>query len=505
VKHEVAAPSLSKSALSGVAWNYAGIAVLVVAQIASTAATARLIGIKGFGSYAAAQAAIQLGGYFSLQTLGLAVMRRKELGSKTVGTALTISAIAAIVTLVLFWFGADLWGEAWNNHSSAVLVRVMAFSLFFTSLASVPIALVRRRLRFGAAAIAETGSQVGGMTLSVVLAVLLHSATALAIGQVFAGVTLFISVVALAREDLRFGFDGAEGRDYLTYSSQVSSIYLGSYFINTLPFLFVSRVFGKFTLGLYSRTYMIVSIPLSYLSTSVTKVLFPLYARVRDDIARTRMLLSEGLTLATGFTWPAFALVGGAATVVVDTLLGSRWQQGIPFLRLSALIVAGLFPTGLLTNAAEALRWIRFAILRQVVLLALLVTTIVVVKINHLSTADLLFGVAITQWITYAIMLRTFVRREVIDSRLVLRGHLVHALVSAGAFGLAFVCARLLAPAGTVAQVAGEVVVVVLVGGVILTGRSWYPATQILARRLHTAFPAGSPWITRLRLEPLEG
>jgi len=279
----------------------------------------------------------------------------------------------------------------------------------------------------------------------------------------------------------------------------LSGLYIGSYAMSTLPSWFAGRTFGASMLGLYSRANLIVNLPLTYLTSSVTKVLFPLYARVQHDVARTRTLLSEGLVLTTGFTWPVFALVGGAAPVVVNVLLGSSWHEATPFLRLCALIVCGDFPTGLLTNAAEALGWIKLTAVRQLVLLVLLGTAIGLVSLTGLGLVYLLAGVAIAQWTTYAIMLRTFVRLDVIDTRLVLWSHFVHGLVSAGAFALAFACASALDHAGVVAQVAGELAVSALVTILIFSARSWYPASRILAYRLHASLSPESPWIARLR------
>jgi O-antigen/teichoic acid export membrane protein len=476
--------SLSGSALSGVAWNYTGTAVLVVAQIASTAATARLILPAEFGAYAAAQAAIGLAGYFTIATISFGILRRSELGVKTVGSALVISAGAGTLVLAALWFLAVPWADAWGIHSAVSLVRVLAFSLFFNSLASVPVALILRRLRFRAAALAETGAQVGGLTFSVLLAALLHSALALATGQVIAAFTLFIWTVVLARRDISFGYDRAEGRELFTYGSQLSVLYFGSYAANTLPSWIAGRTFGAFTLGLYSRASALANLPLTYLSAGVTKVLFPLYGRVRDDAARTKALLSEAIVLATGLTWPLFAICAGAAPVIVDVLLGARWHAATPLLQLSVLIACGAFPTGLLTNAAEALGWIRFATLRLIVFLFLLGVAVAIVESIGLGLSELLVGVAIAQWTTYGITLKPFGSRGFIDSRLLLRSHFIHALVSIAVFGIALACAHFLAGMGIVAQIAGELVLTASVCGVILAGRSWYPASEVLWRRL---------------------
>jgi PST family polysaccharide transporter len=490
--------SLTKSALQGVIWNYSGIAVLIVAQVASTVATARLIAPAWFGVYAAAQAASGLAAYFTFATVGLAVLRRSELGEKTVGSAIAISLSATTLVLIALWFLAPIWAQAWKITAATPLIRVLAFALFFNSLALVPLALTRRRLRFGVSALVETSTQVSGIAVGVVLAVFLHTTMALAIGQVVGAGTLFVGAVALARRDLRLGFDRGEAVGLLTYGGQLSGLYFSAWAINAIPSWFTSLSFGKFTLGLYNRASLVVNLPLGYLSTGITKVLFPLYGRVRDNAAKTKAMLSEGIVLATGFIWPLFAIVAGAAPVLVDILLGERWHGAAPLLRLFVLIACGMFPTTFLTNAAEALGWIKFAAFRLLVLLALLGAAVAVVGATGLGLRWLLVGVAIAQWSTYVVTLRPFVSRGIVDSRLVLGSHLVHGSLSLAAFGAAFGCAELLAGAGLLAQALGEVVLTVVVCALVLRGRRWYPATRVLAQRMRgSSFEGGL--LTRLR------
>jgi len=490
--------SLTRSALQGVAWNYSGISVLVGFQVVSTIATARLIAPDSFGVYAAAQAASGLAAYLTFATLGLAILRRTELGEKTVGSAVVISLIASTLVLVALWFVAPTWANAWDIPAATRLIRVLAFALFFNSLASVPIALTRRRLRFGSAALVETTTQIGGITVGVVLAVFLHSTMALAIGQVVGGSTLFVGTVALARRDLRLGFDRGEGRELLTYSGQLSGLYFSAWAVNAVPSWFTSLAFGKFTLGLYNRASLVVNLPLGYLSTGITKVLFPLYGRVRDDAVKTKAMLSEGIVLSTGYIWPLFSIVAGGAPVLVDIVLGQRWHGTTPLLRLFVLIACGMFPTAFLTNAAEALGWIKFAAFRLLVLLTLLGSAVAVVGVAGFGLWALLVGVALAQWSTYAITLRPFVTRGAVDARLVLGSHLVHGLLSLAAFGAAFGCAELLGGAGLLAQAIGEVVLTAAVAALVLRGRAWYPASKILAQRMRAGtFDAGL--LARLR------
>jgi len=483
--------SLTRAALGGVAWNWAGSAVLVVAQIASTAATARLIAPGEFGAYASAQALAGLAGYFTMNAIGSGLLRRAELKGDAVGTATVLTVAIGLGVGTIVWFAAGLWAQAWHVPGAAPLVRVLAVTLVFTSAATVPLALIRRALRFGAAAGAETGTQVLGLALSVALAVVLHSALALAIGQAVAAGSLLVAALVLARRDLALRFVRAEARELLTFSGQVSMLNLGAFVANTAPAWFAARIYGGATLGLYSRASLVVNLPLNYLSTGVTKILFPLYGHVRDDVRRTRTLVSEGLVLSTGFVWPLLALLAGSSTLVVRLLLGERWHDAATLVALCALIGCGAFPAGLLTNAAEAFGWMRIVAVRRLVFLAGVAAGLAVGYVTDVRLVWLLAGIALAQAIGYVITLVPFVRRGILSGRAVLASQSVHAAAALGAYLVTASTAAAVANAPLGVQVVCVFGVCLLVCAVLLLSRSWFPAGRILGARLERVAPAG--------------
>ena len=156
---------------------------MVLAQIASTAATARLIAPSEFGVYATAQAAAGIAGYLILRGVGQDIQRRSTLGRNTVGTALTISLVSSCAVATVMWFGAGTWARMWGVPSASSVVEAFAVVTLLAAMSTVPLGMLRRQLAFRATAITETGSQVIGLASGVALAIALHSALALAIGQ----------------------------------------------------------------------------------------------------------------------------------------------------------------------------------------------------------------------------------------------------------------------------------------------------------------------------------
>ncbi len=488
--------SLTKSALSGVAWNWAGSAVLVVAQVASTAATARLVAPSEFGAYATAQALTGLAGYFTLTTVGSALLRRRSLDSETVGTATTVSLVVSLPVALGVWLGASAWARAWHVPEATWATRVLAIVLVLTASGTVPVALIRHRLRFGTAAAVETGMQVLGLGVGVAIAVDLHSAVALALGQLAGAAGSLVLSAAISRHDLRLRFSRSEARELLRFSGQVSLLNFGAYVGNTAPGWFAARAYGAAVLGVYSRASLIVGLPLTYLTTGVMKVLYPLYGRVRGDAGRTRALLEEGLVLSTGFAWPFFAYVAGTAPVVVGVLLGDRWRPAATLVAVFAAAACGGFPCSLLTNAAEAFGWMRLIAMRQLALLAGIGVSIAVVAVAGLDVNWLVVGIAATQWLVYGLTLVPFVERGVLAARALLRTQSIHATTALFVFGAAIATRSAVSGFPLALQVACLVALAIAVGAALVRSRSWFPAAGVLERRLAQIEPGE----TRFRL-----
>jgi len=477
-------PSLARSALGGVAWNWGGSVVLVVAQIASTAITARLVAPHEFGLYATALAAAGFAGYLTMAAVGPGLQRRSELGERTVGTALALSLASSLLVAGALWVGASWWADLWRIPAADSVVRAMAITLCLTSMATVPLALLRRDLKFRKAVVVETSSAVTGLASGVLIAIWLHSALALALGQALGALMLLASASLTVRRQLQVSFDLEDARELFTFATQVGGLGFFQFLTITAPSWFVARTFGSAPLGLYSRAYLIAALPAEYVVRSVYRVIYPLYGRVRNDLNRTKVLLDEALTLVTGFVWPLFALIAGGSPVIVHVLLGSRWADASSLLLFFAVAAGASVPTGFLANAAEAMGWMRIIATRQMVFLAGVVTAVVGVSVADLGLSFLVAGIAGAQWIAYGLTLETFIRRRLLAFRWVLRGQLVHIAIAMGAFAAAFASAHLLSGTDILVQIAAQIGVGAAVIGVLISLGARIPAMRVLVRRL---------------------
>jgi len=475
---------LARRALAGVAWNWSGSGVLVVAQVASTAATARLVSPAEFGLYAAAQAVYGFAGFFCMRAAGQELQRRSSLDSRTAGTAFTVLMLASLAVAGAVALAAPLWADLWGVPGASPAIRVFALALLLHSAAAIPVSLLRRDLRFGRAAVVETGSLVVGMGAGVAFAAAMHSALALALGQALGALALVAGAGVAAGRGLRPSFERGDARAISTFAAQVGGLGLLSYCAGILPSLFVARQFGAYTLGLFSRARLMAELPADYAVTSIYKVIYPLYGKVREDVTRTRTLLRESLTLTTGLVWPVFALMAGAAPLVVHVVLGQRWDGSAPLLTFFALGACALVPTGLLSNCAEAFGWMRIIALRLAAFLTGVGVVIAIAAAAGLDAESLLAGVALVQWLTYLATLSPFVRRGLVEFRETAYQQGIHALLAAAAFLSGVLGARVADGAPVVIQLLALAAAALLPAGGAFMLRSVYPAATILTTRL---------------------
>ena len=479
--------------MRGVAWNWTGSGLLIAAQIISTALTARLVSPAEFGLYATAQIASSLGGYFCLTAVGQGLQRRSQLGSKTVGTAVTLALTSSLIVSSCLWFGGALWANAWGLPDAAWVVRVAGVTLFLQVGATVPIAMLRRTLRFGRATVIETSAGVTAMGLGVLLAFQFHSAMALAVGQLGGAALLLAAALASGKTQMTPSYDRAEARELFVFASQVGGLGFLDYLTVSMPAWFIARTFGATTLGWYSRASLMAELPASYSMTSIYKVIYPLYGRIRDDISRVKALLSESLSLATGFLWPPFGVVAGGAPLLVRVLLGPKWADAATLFALLCLGICAAIPSGLLTNYAEAMGWMRLIAVRQVALLGGVIGALVIAYMLHLDIESLLLLYAGVLWLTYVFTLAPFVRNGLLDIRSLAETQLIHGALGGLCFVAAFGSVRLTATSSLVVQLATLGATTIVSFASLLALRSWFPAGQVLATRLRqTEAPVGA-------------
>ena len=422
--------SLAQRGIRGAAWSYGGAAVVIIGQLLYTALTARLISPAEFGAYATAQALLMLVGYFTLNTVGNAIIRQPSLDRSTVGTALILTGTAGAVVAVVVLATAGLWAELWRSPGAASLIRLYAPQMLFGGLAIVPLSLLRRDLRFRSSTLIETSSVLIGFGIGAGLAWRLRNAEALVLGQVAATGALLLLGALATRSRLSFSYSRTQARSLFSFSSQVSLQNLGHSLNNILPSFAVSRFLGQASLGFFSRASLLVWLPLTFLAQGVQKTLYPIYPRFREDKGECRRMMSDVTSVSTTIVWPLFAVLAGLAPLVVELLLGGRWAPVAAIVGPLCLYAAANFVYSIFASFAESFGYLRQIWLVQAVWTVALVCSLGAVVLADADMRVLVLAAAGVQIAAHILQIALLARVRVIDAVATVRVQVWAALLA---------------------------------------------------------------------------
>ena len=210
------------------------------------------------------------------------------------------------------------------------VMMTMAAALLLSSLSAQHIALLNRRMRFGAIAMIEVGALIAGVIVGVGGALWGLGYWSLVAMQVTNGAaTLILACIFSRWRPSRPGIS-RDALHLLRFGGTVTGYNLLGYLITNLDNILIGARFGAGPLGIYDRAYKLMFQPLWQMTAPAARVAVPLLSRLSADPAEYRgaylAMLGGVLTLTT----PGILCAIVFAKPVILVLLGERWIASAP-------------------------------------------------------------------------------------------------------------------------------------------------------------------------------
>jgi len=335
---------LLKRVRSGLSWNMSSSLIGQLITLARSVVLARLLAPEDFGLFGMALTIVAA--LNALTTIGLdrTIVANKfdsqdELKAhlNTIWTAELIRSfvIALLVSASAFpisWF----YGQA----QLKVIIPILALVSLVQGFQNIGLVILRKEISFARIFWYELATNVGGIGLTVALALIMRNVWALVIGLLItAGLgTVFSYIFHPYRPTLALEKTALRRAWSLGKFSLV--IAMASYVNNMADNVLVGRLLGTGALGNYSLAFNIASAPIIVVVFSLGTVLFPAYSEItaqspnRLEPAFTKVF-SISLMIMLAITVPLFLLAGE----MVQLLFGDRWTMAGTVLRILALAI----------------------------------------------------------------------------------------------------------------------------------------------------------------------
>ncbi len=322
--------------------------------LASTALLSRLLTPEDFGVFGMVMVVIGFLVAVGDLGLGVTILQRKMLSDRDidrlfwVGLGLQV-ALAAATALAAPWIG-HVFGVA----ALVEITVVMALGFVITGLGMVHLALLRRAMRFGTAALIEVAALCGGLVLGLGGALLgfgAWSLVALYLGQRTIETSLAWAASTYRPRLPKRSRDDSEGPGLFGVGGFHSAFSFCNYFARNGDNMLIGWFWGAGALGLYSRAYGLLMLPLVQLNVPISSVSLPALSKLQDEPARFRRVYLRALSLLAYLGLPLVTFTILAAEEIILVMIGPQWVEVVPLFR--ALGVVGLFQ--LVTNTGGLL------------------------------------------------------------------------------------------------------------------------------------------------------
>jgi polysaccharide transporter, PST family len=324
------ARALKARSVMGAAMTLVGQGAKFVLQFGSQIALARLLLPADFGLVAmvgplvaAALLLTDLG--LSAATIQRPTITQSELSSLfwlnvLIGFGLTLTALAAAPLAAMFY----------RTPAVMPVMMAMAGALLLSSLAAQHMAILNRRMRFGALALIEVGALLASVIVGVAAAFAGFGYWALVAMQLANGLV----TVAMA-----WGLSGwrpsgprieRDAIHLVRFGGTVTGYNLLGYLITNLGHILIGARFGTGALGIYDRAYKLMFQPLWQMTAPAARVAVPLLSRLTGQSAEYRDAYLAMLSAILMLTTPGILCTIVFSKAVILVLLGPRWSDVAP-------------------------------------------------------------------------------------------------------------------------------------------------------------------------------
>jgi lipopolysaccharide exporter len=334
--------ALARAGAKGALWQGLAHAVGKSIVLVTTIVLARLLSPQEYGLVAAA---LVLMAYAeAVADAGVAqALIYFERSREAARAALLVSVVTGTILATAAFLSAPLIADFFGHPDVAPLARVLAASLLATSLGAVPEALLRRGLLFQRLTVAAVMRAVVSGLLTMGLAFAGYGAWSLAIGTVAGTVAYAMSCWLLLPDTVPLKLWKAQRthvRATVAYGAPVAGSALLAKLIFDIDYLVVGRLEGAEALGFYTLAFRLPEFLIISVFFVLSSVLFPLYARARDDRERLRRGYLHSVQIQALYGVTAGVGLAMVAPYLVPVLFGEKWNATVPVLMLLSLYAA---------------------------------------------------------------------------------------------------------------------------------------------------------------------
>ncbi len=317
---------------------------------------ARLLEPSEFGMIAMVMVIIGIAGVFTDVGLGGALVQRRKVLPVHYASVFYFNIFIASFLSLYTYFSASWIGNFYNNPDLIPLAEVMSLSFVIAAFSSVQNVKLRKELNYALLTKVNLVSSFISGVIGISMAFSGAGVWSLVAQSLSQGVIYNVLIWSTAnwKPTLQFSFKALMQLWGYGFRMFLSGL-LDTIFMR-LDYLIIGKLFEATALGFFQRAKSLNLFVVKYSSGSLMSVLFPVLAKVQNDLPRFQNIVIKALGIISFVT---FMLLGGLYLIseeLIVLLFGVKWLASVHYFKILALSGFAYPVSALLVNVLSSRR-----------------------------------------------------------------------------------------------------------------------------------------------------
>lgn len=211
------------------------------------------------------------------------LIQRESLDEETVSTVFWLNVGVSIAAFAFVLGLGPLIGYIQDHPVVGWMLILYGTKLLYQNIYFVPMALLRRGMRFKELSVVRTVANLGEAVTKITLAAMGEPIWCFVVGPLVRVVISGIGIQLCMPWRPRALFRRGEAKPALMFAAKTTGSQFLQHFYNNISFQIVGYYFGEGAVGAYRLAYEIVLYPINFVTNVVTQVAFPALARLRNN------------------------------------------------------------------------------------------------------------------------------------------------------------------------------------------------------------------------------
>jgi O-antigen/teichoic acid export membrane protein len=324
-------------AFKGISWMAALRAVTRGLAVVRIAILARILKPAQFGIFGIAT--LVLGFLETLTETGINIflIQEKEKIDEYIDSAWVVSVLRGILIGVGIAIFAPYIAEFFQNPSARNILYLVAIVPVVRGLINPACIKFQKDLEFKKQFSYDSVLFLVEAVSAVVLGVITKSENSLVWALIISALLEVVLSFIVFKPRPRFMAEGIKIKRIINRGKWITGAGVFNYLFQNLDDIFVGRILGAGSLGIYQQAYKISTLPVSEVGEIFNKVTFPIYATIEGDKKRLRDSFLKTLAVILLLVIPFGILVFKFPVQIVSLVLGSAWLAAAPILQVLAI------------------------------------------------------------------------------------------------------------------------------------------------------------------------